>query len=62
MALHQQKLVPEEALVAASTWVRFHERMNDDTVDGTPVWFGWALHAAFVAGVLWRQMQPPEDP
>ena len=47
-----------EALEAASNHVR-NAIEDADTHDeeGAPLWFGWALHRAFLAGVRFEQLR-----
>ena len=59
--LKEARLVPEEALLAASRWTVRQEGRADVDRDGVLVWYGWALHAAFIAGVLWQASREKKE-
>lgn len=46
-------LAPDAVREAASRQVRSATWRADTEDEDGPLWHGWALHAAFIAGVLW---------
>lgn len=58
--LQHSLTMPEPVLRAATHWVQQQERRADAADAAGPLWHGWALHAAFVAGVFWA-LQQHED-
>lgn len=61
LEVREQRLVTRAALERAAGWVRMQQRRADGHDGEAPWWRGWALHAAFVAGVLCHMDQRGEE-
>lgn len=55
---HQKKGTP--MMAAAYRHVHVAEEIADVWEEGAPLWHGWGLHRAFLAGVRWAKDHPEE--
>ena len=55
--VHQAVSAPDDARTAASVVTEHLLRHADAVDEDGPLCHGWALHAAFLAGVRWREGQ-----
>ena len=51
---------PAELLEAAFTYTVERAREADGEIDGSPVWYGWAVRKAFISGAVWQRRKELE--